>query len=92
MTTLQCTASIRPPAPSTYQPHSGVPDRKRSTGSAEGDRLKDYNSILGTQWLHDPNPGQPYNAGLGQITNGPEGEGVYVGTGIDRHKLAPGLE
>lgn len=91
MTTLQCTASIRPPTPS-FEPRSPSPNHERSTGSAEGDRLKDYNSILGTQWMHDPNTGQPYHTGLGQITNGPDGEGVYIGSGIDRHKLAPGLE
>jgi len=89
MTTLQCTASIRPPSPS-YEPPRG--DHKRSTGSAEGDRLKDYNSILGTQYMHDPSTGRSYYVGNEQWSNGPEGEGVYVGSGIDRHKLDPGLQ
>jgi hypothetical protein len=89
MTTLQCTASIRPPSPSNEPPRG---DHKRSTGSAEGDRLKDYNSILGTQYMHDPSTGRSYYVGNEQWSNGPEGEGVYVGSGIDRHKLDPGLQ
>jgi membrane-associated protease RseP (regulator of RpoE activity) len=90
MTTLQCTASIRPPSPSIYEPPKG--DHKRSTGSAEGDSLKDYNSILGTQYAHDPSTGQTYRFSRDQVTNGPEGEGYYVGTGVNRHMLTPGLE
>jgi hypothetical protein len=57
----------------------------------EGDSLKDYNSILGTQWAHDPGTGQVYNFDRSQMTNGPEGEGYYVGTGVNRHMLTPGM-
>jgi hypothetical protein len=92
MTTLQCTASIRPPQPTNNEPPRGTSGRRRSTGSAEGDSLKDYNSILGTQYAHDPGTGTVYHLSRDQMTNGPEGEGYYVGTGVNRHMLTPGLD
>jgi hypothetical protein len=85
MSSLQCTASIRPSQP----PSAGG---RRSSGSSENDTLKDYNSILGTQYVHDPSTGQTYYVSQDQMSNGQEGEGYYVGTGVNRHKLAPGLE
>lgn len=85
MSSLQCTSSVRPSQPTS-------PGARRGGGSSENDTLKDYNSILGTQYVHDPSTGQTYHVSVDQMSNGQEGEGYYVGTGVNRHKLAPGLE
>jgi hypothetical protein len=93
MTSLQCTSSVRPPPASTFTPHSGVPDRKKSSGSTEEDDLKDYNSILGTQWAHDSTGTLYYlDAAKQWSETGPDGPGYYAGTGVNRHKLTPGVE
>ncbi len=94
MTSLQCTSSLRPPADgyATYEPPKSGGARK-SSGSPESDSLKDYNSILGTQYAHD-------SAGNNYLLDrtsqwrdtGPDGAGYYKGSGVNMEKLTPGLE
>jgi len=92
LTSLQCTSSVRPP-PATYTPHGSGAGGTRGSGSSEEDDLKDYNSILGTQWAHDANGTLYYlDAAKQWSDNGPDGPGYYAGTGINRHKLTPGVE
>ena len=92
MTSLQCTASVRPSEPAVYTPHSGVPSRRHS-GNSESDSLKDYNSTLGTQYAHD-SAGRNYllDRSSQWNDNGPDGPGYYIGTGVNRQKLTLGLE
>jgi hypothetical protein len=93
MTSLQCTSSVRPPPAPIYTPHSSVPNRKHSSGSAEEDSMKDYNSILGTQWAHDSTGRLYYLDRATQWSEtGPDGPGYYAGTGVNKHKLTPGVE
>jgi len=92
MTSLQCTSSVRPPS-ATYTPHPGGTSGKKGGGSSEDDNLKDYNSILGTQWAHDANGTLYYlDAAKQWSDNGPDGPGYYAGSGVNRHKLTPGVE
>jgi hypothetical protein len=60
------------------------------TSPAEGIGMKDYDSILGTQYAHDA-AGNLYYLSVDQKTEGPEGYGYYVGTGVNRHKLSDGM-
>jgi len=91
MTSLQCISSMRPADHTLVHPTSGVPDRHKSQ-SSESDDLKDYNSILGTQYAHDDTGRTYFLDRASQWGSGPEGDGYYVGAGVNRKKLTPGLE
>jgi len=92
MTSLQCTSRMHPSQPVRYEPRTGVPEHRRSSGSEETDSLKDYNSTLGTQYAHDPSTGTVYllDRSSDYHSDCPDGPGYCIGTGVNRHQLIPG--
>jgi hypothetical protein len=95
--TARCTSQVIPSNLPVYH----APDTGAGKGKASGDPgskgdpfAGTYNAQLGTGWMHDPQTGKPYliDASADWSDTGPEGSGVYVGKGTDRHKLAGGME
>jgi hypothetical protein len=90
MTSISCQTQLRPSGPNDFKPTSGFSDHKH-TGSSEHEGLKDYNSILGTQYAHD-DAGNNFLLDRSSMREGPDGYGYYAGTGVNMHKLHEGLE
>ena len=88
---INCTAQV--------VPHAQGPDIGGNSSSDNTSHNKadipnaDYNPILGTQWVHDPNTGaiKDVDVTTDWSNNGPDGAGYYTVNGNDVTKLQPGL-
>jgi PDZ domain len=77
--TIRCNTQLQPPPP------SGA----RSEGDAAA---RNFNSILGTGYVHDAAGDNYYVGNENWVENGPDGPGYYKVNGNDVTKLQPGLQ
>ena len=90
-TTIRCNTQLRPPPPNDFHPARGA--KCFGAECSESDVAgSDFNSILGTGYVHDSAGNNFYVGDENWIENGKDGPGYYKSNGNDVTKLDPGLE
>ncbi len=90
-TTIRCNTQLRPPPPNDFHPARGATcfgGECRESDAAGSD----FNSILGTGYVHDSAGNNFYVGDENWIENGRDGPGYYKTNGNDVTKLTPGLQ
>jgi hypothetical protein len=88
---IRCRAQLHPPPANDFHPSRGAScfGSECSEGDAAG---SDFNSILGTGYVHDDAGTNYYVGDENWIENGPQGPGYYKRNGNDVTKLQNGLQ
>ncbi len=90
-TTIHCSTRLHPPPPNDFHPAHGATCVGHACSESDA-AASDFNSILGTEHVHD-SAGNNYYAGAENwIENGKDGPGYYKRNGNDVTKLEPGLQ